>query len=504
MTAKKKYFIGKIIFIIISATIIFLSMISFGYAKPVPVSLINITIPSEIGLEQSSNGAVKVSSFEIENKSIMDFVIGNITTSQVNGWSLVKDKSQLQLNEKKLYLNIENQILNNGENASNITIKSNENKPLNIQAQMGVFTKSLKEKALNLSMEYAYLDREFNIEFDTAFEDTLEPINALSGSKVTLPKPENKYATFLYWKDIYTNEIYTDSLIMPVGGTKLLAMWKENNLDLEKLANIGPMQGGGLNEINQTSGNKTIKGIHLKTASSVPMDHQMWDISCEGDNSVIAYREGKNPEDLNYNQVTIAAKSNNIHMKGKMSMLFASSNHSTPLEYFRSDQVYWKILDGKLDQTFRGCKKLTDITALEYLDTSNVTTLFGTFNACVAMKDYTPIKNWDTKNVTDMSYLCCLNQQLETCQAFENWQTSKVTNIENIFNFDVKLKYADLSKWDLDSLNYTPKTGSFAGCSLEVAKCKKVEYFKYLNYRLKPNSVKFTVEGPVNEQQSTL
>ena len=508
MTDKKK--IRKLIYILAAALIIVLSMVSVGYAKPFKGSLVNLTIPSSINLQQSNNGDINISEFKVENSSSLDYVIENIKTTPANGWSLVNEKGKLENNQRKLYMSIENNVLKLGENPTHIKIHSYNWKTLNIQALLGVFTEKIGEKALDLTLDYNYLDKPFEIKFDTAFEQTIEPITAMSGTLVNLPKPANEYAQFLYWKDKNTHEIYQDTMIVPVGGTELLAVWKEVYMDLNKFQKITPMIGGGIAEANQADGDKAITGIHIKSAFNVPSGHEQWDISQNMDNSVVAYRAAVDPNAQDYNDVIIAVKSNNLHLAGNPKLLFASKNHTTPIRFIKSDNVHLKFVANSIDDTFRGCRKLQDISGLGYLETSNITSMSRTFLNCNSINDYSIFSSWDVSHVTNMDMLFCYNVGMVTCMPFENWDVSNVMHMENIFSFNPRLSHADLINWNMDKVQYTETTGTFIGCKLEVALCAKEEYLPFLNYRRRDNEVKFVAPHTItfvtdgNEQYDTI
>ena len=61
-----------------------------------------------------------------------------------------------------------------------------------------------------------------------------------------------------------------------------------------------------------------------------------------------------------------------------------------------------------LEYMFYGCKNLTNIEVLKFLDTINVTNFSHCFYLCSSLQDISPLKHWDLLNSLDCSYMFAL------------------------------------------------------------------------------------------------
>ena len=145
---------------------------------------------------------------------------------------------------------------------------------------------------------------------------------------------------------------------------------------------------------------------------------------------------------------------------------------------------------------FDGCKNLTTIEGIEYLNTENVTNMSGMFRDCSALTTLN-VSNFDTKNVTSMSemfYGCYALTTLDVshfdtknvtdmsgmfsyCRALRtldvsNFDTKNVTNMSRMFSNSSALRTLDLSNFD--TKNVTGMYGMFSECNalttLDVSK----------------------------------
>ncbi len=110
---------------------------------------------------------------------------------------------------------------------------------------------------------------------------------------------------------------------------------------------------------------------------------------------------------------------------------------------------------------FQNCSGLWRITGLQYLNTSQVTTMAHMFDNCPLLTeiDLLPL---DTRNVTDMSYMfrgCSKLKRLD----FSQFMTGNLTNMEQMFSNCKKLYSLDLSS--VYTGKVTTMEGLFDGCS---------------------------------------
>lgn len=103
---------------------------------------------------------------------------------------------------------------------------------------------------------------------------------------------------------------------------------------------------------------------------------------------------------------------------------------------------------------FKGCKKLTAITGLEGLDTSQGVTFSGMFESCASM-EHLDLSNFDTANARSMvaMFMQCL--RLKEVKFGEKFCTSGVVNMSEMFNSCMGLSSLDLSMFDLSAIDYT-------------------------------------------------
>ena len=76
-------------------------------------------------------------------------------------------------------------------------------------------------------------------------------------------------------------------------------------------------------------------------------------------------------------------------------------------------------------------EQLTEITDIEYLNTSQVTNMHEMFNCCMVLK-YVELSGFDTQNVEDMSSMFNSCYSLTRID-LSRFKTSKVTNMDYLF-----------------------------------------------------------------------
>ena len=96
--------------------------------------------------------------------------------------------------------------------------------------------------------------------------------------------------------------------------------------------------------------------------------------------------------------------------------------------------------------------QLTQISGLEYLNTSEVKTMGGMFYKCNQLKNLN-VSHFDTSKVTDMEWMfsfCCGLTRLDvSC-----WNTENVTNMWGMFNDCSSLVSLDLCGWDTSNVTF--------------------------------------------------
>ena len=109
---------------------------------------------------------------------------------------------------------------------------------------------------------------------------------------------------------------------------------------------------------------------------------------------------------------------------------------------------------------FYYCKALTSLD-LSGFNTANVTDMSGMFSVCMALTSVGDLSGWNTSNVTNMS------QMFSGCEALTSLDlsglnTSNVTDMSQMFSDCQKLTSLDRSGWN--TANVTNMYSMFAGC----------------------------------------
>ena len=110
---------------------------------------------------------------------------------------------------------------------------------------------------------------------------------------------------------------------------------------------------------------------------------------------------------------------------------------------------------------FDGCKNLTTIDGIEYLNTENVTNMSGMFRDCSALTTLN-VSNFDTKNVTNMSGMFRDCSALTTLNV-SNFDTKNVTSMSEMFYGCYALTTLDVSNFDTQ--NVTDMNNMFGSCT---------------------------------------
>lgn len=116
-----------------------------------------------------------------------------------------------------------------------------------------------------------------------------------------------------------------------------------------------------------------------------------------------------------------------------------------------------------------GLAKLSDISGLADIDTSNVTDMSRLFYVSYvpvtgvenpdasmpkfALDDITPLKTWDTKNVTDMSDMFYMRNQLTNLEPLANWDVSNIKNMRGMFlECSIINNASAINDWDVSNV----------------------------------------------------
>ena len=130
----------------------------------------------------------------------------------------------------------------------------------------------------------------------------------------------------------------------------------------------------------------------------------------------------------------------------------------------KKENIYEYILIGEdkdILPTSINFNNKSNLLTVEYLGTSNITTMNSMFYGCSSLTSI-DLSGWDTSSVTDMSnmfYNCTSLTSLD----ISDWNTSQVTDMNSMFYGCNKLQSLDVSKWTTSSV--TKMNSMFYGCT---------------------------------------
>jgi bacterial surface protein 26-residue repeat len=108
---------------------------------------------------------------------------------------------------------------------------------------------------------------------------------------------------------------------------------------------------------------------------------------------------------------------------------------------------------------FNGCAKLTTISGIENLNTSDVTMMYATFNGCRSLKTL-DLSHFDTGKVQKMGYMFSYCSSLVTIYVSDQWTTDNVVSSGNMFTSCTKLVGGDGTKFNA---SYVTKSRAHTG-----------------------------------------
>ncbi len=173
----------------------------------------------------------------------------------------------------------------------------------------------------------------------------------------------------------------------------------------------------------------------LDTVTDAPEDS--WDISEDGDGSVLAWVTGEAPAYDLY-----IAGEGGVRAPENCYGLFATYVNITSITFGTAFDTS-EVTD--MTYMFAYCEKLTDLDVHSF-DTSHVTNMMGMFDECLELSNL-DVSSFDTSLVTDMSYMFSSCNSL-TALGLRNFDTSHVTNMASMFSTCFSLRDLDISSFD--------------------------------------------------------
>ena len=148
---------------------------------------------------------------------------------------------------------------------------------------------------------------------------------------------------------------------------------------------------------------------------------------------------------------------------------FPSWRDDTDVEHVFFDSSFSEARPTSTTRWFKGMTLLKDITGLSYLNTSEVTDMWGMFYDCESLENI-DVSHFDTSNVTNMWGMFYDCESLENLDV-SHFDTSKVTDMGYMFKTCRSLKQLDVSHFDTSKV--TDMENMFGSCfkleSLDVS-----------------------------------
>ena len=179
------------------------------------LDMVNLTVPTNISVNQTDQGEITTSDFNVKNNSLHDYKISDITAESLNGWEFVESKDALKMNTKKMHMLFSSVTLKNGTTNTNILVNHNSEKNMNLAADIGAFTSDITEDAFTLNIKFKVNPRTYNIIFDEKGGSLVEDTTSKNGDTLVLPKSKKDGYIFRGWKSSEDGAIYNDSYIIP-------------------------------------------------------------------------------------------------------------------------------------------------------------------------------------------------------------------------------------------------------------------------------------------------
>ena len=259
-------------------------------------------------------------------------------------------------------------------------------------------------------------------------------------------------------KDI--TRVGEDYFIMPEENVTIRAEWSKVTIAKSMDGTVNTMgdpimkryTSGTSTDYHSSTYKSKITSVVTKDNLDIPTSAiEYWDVSAEGDGSVIAYVEDDGSGNGTY-KVTIGGQGG-IIANPNSSYLFGGSSSSNGFSSLETIDLTY--LDTSrvtnMSYMFSNCRSLTSLD-LSNFDTSNVTNMSYMFDDTIRL-DIIDVTSFNTSKVTNMSYMFAANNYGSSSQNrmsnldVSHFDTSNVTNMSNMF-WNVKSVSLDVSHFD--------------------------------------------------------
>ncbi len=270
--------------------------------------------------------------------------------------------------------------------------------------------------------------------------------------------------TFKGWKIIDpVSRVNVDYFIMPSKDVTLTAQWSKQDISKSMDGTVHEAPPSIMKAYSDYSNDDYHNGNYKSKVTKIVFSDntgipttaiEHWDVSKEGNGSVIAYIEDDGTGNGTY-KVTIGGNGKVIANEDS-SYLFRhfSRLKEIDLRYFDTSNVT------DMSFMFSDCGSLTTLDVSNF-DTSKVTNMGSMFYGCSNLTTL-DLSNFDTSKVTDMSYMFTNSRNITTIDV-SNFDTGNVTNMWSMFDNCSNLTTLDVSNFNTS--NVTNMGYMFSGCN---------------------------------------
>ncbi len=156
-------------------------------------------------------------------------------------------------------------------------------------------------------------------------------------------------------------------------------------------------------------------------------------------------------------------KPNNVMSLNEGNAAPAWKNNASEITTVEFDPLFQYAQPTTCYQWFDGCKNLTEIKDIKYLNTAKVTKMRSMFQFCSSLEslDLSSFNTARVENLVGMFYGCSALKSLD----LSGFNTEKVTDMSLMFKGCSTLESLDLSSFNTEMVIYLSLGGMFSGCS---------------------------------------
>ncbi len=127
--------------------------------------------------------------------------------------------------------------------------------------------------------------------------------------------------------------------------------------------------------------------------------------------------------------------------------------------WFDNGTLYWwsedktPALNDDSSYLLSALNSLTDISGLQFFDTTKTTNMLGIFLECLSLVDISVLSSWNVSNVQSMWIMFGDCFSINSLDSLTNWDVSNVTEMRQMFQNNTSLtSLVPLKKWDVSKV----------------------------------------------------